>query len=66
MCAWPCAQGARRQALVGALRREDSAVKEAKRLEGELEGMRGLLKVPVGAGAGWDSRPGRLLVPSRP
>lgn len=35
----------RRQALVGALRREDAAVKEVKRLEAELEGMRGLLKV---------------------
>ena len=40
---------ARRQALVGALRREDAAVKEVKRLEGELEGLRGLLKV----GGGW-------------
>lgn len=35
----------RRQALIAALRREDAAVKDAKRLEGELEGMRGLLKV---------------------
>ncbi len=35
----------RRQALIGALRREDAAVKEVKRLEAELEGMRGLLKV---------------------
>jgi hypothetical protein len=30
---------------MGALRREDAAVKEAKRLEAELEGMRGLVKV---------------------
>ena len=45
---FPCTatQGmGRRQALIGALRREDAAVKEVKRLEAELEGMRGLLKV---------------------
>ena len=42
----PGPQGlARRQALMGALRREDAAVKESKRLEAELEGMRGLVKV---------------------
>jgi hypothetical protein len=41
---------ARRQALMGALRREDAAVKEAKRLEAELEGMRGLVKVGLEAG----------------
>lgn len=42
----PGAEGAaRRAALMGALRREDAAVKEARRLEAELEGMRGLLKV---------------------
>lgn len=42
----PSAEGAaRRAALMGALRREDAAVKEARRLETELEGMRGLLKV---------------------
>ncbi|PRW34071.1 phragmoplast orienting kinesin 2 [Chlorella sorokiniana] len=34
----------RRQALISALRREDAAVKDVKRLEAELEGMRGLLK----------------------
>lgn len=36
---------ARRAALMGALRREDAAIKDVKRLEAELEGMRGLLKV---------------------
>ena len=38
-------QGARRQALMGALRREDAAVKAVKQLEAEMEGMRGLMKV---------------------
>lgn len=37
----------RRQALMGALRREDAAVKEVKRLESEVQGMAGLLKVSV-------------------
>lgn len=34
----------RRQALMGALRREDLAVKDVARLQAELEGMKGLLK----------------------
>ena len=33
---------------MGALRREDAAIKDVKRLEAELEGMRGLLKVGKG------------------
>lgn len=37
----------RRQALMGALRREDLAVKDVARLQAELEGMKGLLKVTL-------------------
>ena len=44
----------RRQALMGALRREDNAVKDVHRLQGEVESMRDLLKVR-------GSRPRRMV-----